>query len=317
MARNWRKLDSGPDDRPTRGDAVLIRHCRYCKAKLSNDKDWLDNYCSDDHRLKFQQHQHEQTVARLRRDEMTRRHELIQPQDDVSEEALQESELAIHSFEPRRVRVALNAGAGWDSPGTFTPGSYRTRQEFPPPVQTPRVQVQPLVAPPLQPKAPVEQSLAALSSIAEPVSLPIELPAGYGTLSSQALGASVRKRPTEQPQPAGHPSPTEIRLNMNLNPAKQSKNEAIVNLIRGARERLMGEGAASEPVSLAPAPDKLPEPPQRPPSPPSRSRSLTGSEAAAPTFSMDAGSAATEATRWLIISAVSLALAGAVYVFAS
>jgi hypothetical protein len=200
---------------------VTEKHCRYCQRRIPSNRDWHDNYCCDDHRTKFQERQHSDTIERLRREETL------------------ENELQVHTFEPRRVRVAMLAGSD-SAPIPASGGMNASLRPMPP-----KVHVQPLVAPPLQPKAPVEQSLAALSRIAEPVSQPLEIPAGY--LSSapaglSGLGASVRR-----PSPSRQAPPP-------------SKNEALVNFIRSARERAQkAEASAAQPqagpaVSSASAP---------------------------------------------------------------
>jgi len=194
---------------------VYEKHCRYCQARISSNKGWQDNYCCEDHRVLFQERQHQETIERLRREEAA------------------ESELAIHTFEPRRVRVSMLGGS---DPGPVAPpsgpgtgrssGGNSIFLNMPP-----QVRVQPLVAPPLQPKASVEQGLAALASIAEPVSAPLQIPLGYANASpvaptniganlGAALGATVRRSTQSEPQPK-----------------PQRKNDALVNLIRGANKR--------------------------------------------------------------------------------
>ena len=208
------------------------KHCRYCNAKIGDNRGWLGNYCCEDHRVLFQARQHRETVERLRREEQA------------------ESELALHSFEPRRVRISMLGGDATGpmppNPGTSAgPGAYVSRS-MPAPVN-----VQPLVAPPLQPKASVEQSLAALSFVAEPVSMPLEIPAAYTSapLTTETLGAAVRR-----------PAPADVRPAAPL----QNKNDAIVNLIRGAKERMVQPAAEPIATPLASAPAALGVPKRKP-----------------------------------------------------
>ena len=185
------------------------KHCRHCDARVPQGRGSLDNYCCEDHRVAFQDKQHRETVERLRREE---------PDEQA------ESEFALHSFEPRRVRVSMQAGSESDSSvgpmRTAEPPNYISRA-MPPHMMPPAIRVQPLVAPPLQPKASVEQGLAALSFVSEPMSAPLQIPAAYAKPRTESLGATVRR----QTQTSDTAAPT-------------SKNIAIVNLIRGAKERM-------------------------------------------------------------------------------
>jgi hypothetical protein len=211
---------------------MFAKHCRHCNAKVPEGRGWLENYCCEDHRVAFQDKQHRETVERLRREE---------PDEQL------ESEFALHTFEPRRVRVAMMGGATL-GPATGFEAAPRPATSYISRPMPPAVNVQPLVAPLLHAKAPVEQSLAALSFVAEPVSAPLQMPNREATPASESLGASVRRAAGQAPVPTTR------------------RNEAIVNLIRGAKERMVVDTdtttAPSALGSPSPAPDPRPRPQQ-------------------------------------------------------
>ena len=212
---------------------MYAKHCRHCNAKVPEGRGWLENYCCEDHRVAFQDRQHRETVERLRREE---------PDEQL------DSEFALHTFEPRRVRVAMLGGATLGPATDFEAVPARPATNYISRSMPPGVNVQPLVAPPLHAKAPVEQSLAALSFVAEPVSAPLQMPTWEETPAPESLGASVRRATGPAPVPTAR------------------RNDAIVNLIRGAKERMVVDiettTAPSALGTASAAPDPRPKPQQ-------------------------------------------------------
>jgi hypothetical protein len=217
---------------------MFAKHCRHCNAKVPQGRGWLENYCCEDHRVAFQDRQHRETVERLRREE---------PDEQL------ESEFALHTFEPRRVRVTMLGGATLGPAIDFETTPARPTTNYISRPMPPAVNVQPLVAPALHAKAPVEQSLAALSFVAEPVSAPLQMPTWEETGAPESLGASVRR--------ASNPAAPAAR-----------RNDAIVNLIRGAQERMVVDTpettTTTTPSALGtPSPTPAPKPNPQQPSP--------------------------------------------------